>query len=274
MCKIEETVTLNDQLLLAKRISKDGGVTVSHVIPSALNQHMDVEILHALNEEASSSSSIVVAVRGECTIKLRGEWAINLISLNKLAILISFLDLWIKDRGYSEALCEKSVDSGAKELFFSEDVFYASLSESDAGSILDMIIKIKLRKIDSAYRHLLSFICNHESYWLSQFLLSQSVSGSEDRAQKKIYEACKTYGVSASHFRNLCHELFACSPKRQLRLWRGAACILQLVDKKENISAIAYNNGFSSSAHFSYEVKNLFGVTPREFQKLENLFHD
>lgn len=274
MCKIEEIVTLNDQLLLAKKISKDGGVTVSHVIPSALNQQIDVQMLHALNNEASSSSSIVVAVRGECTINLRGEWTINSISLNKLAILISFLDLWVKERGYNEAHCEKNVDSAAKGLFVSADNFYASLSEIDVGSVLDMIIKIKLQKIDSAYRHLLDFICNHESYWLSQFLLSQSVSGLEDKAQKKIYEACKTYGVSASHFRNLCHEIFACSPKRQMRLWRGAACILQLVDKNENISVIAYNNGFSSSAHFSYEVKNLFGITPREFQKLENLFHD
>jgi AraC-like DNA-binding protein len=49
---------------------------------------------------------------------------------------------------------------------------------------------------------------------------------------------------------------------------------LQLIENDQSIGTIAGDNGYASSSHFSSEIKSLFGITPREFKKLEGLLHE
>jgi AraC-like DNA-binding protein len=73
------------------------------------------------------------------------------------------------------------------------------------------------------------------------------------------------YGLSKSHFNRLCREVLGNGVKHELRLWRATEAMLEVFDRREALTAIAYDHGFSSPSHFSREVKELFGVSPRRF---------
>lgn len=261
----ERIIELENQFLMIRKM--DSKASAIFCSSSPLHEEL-------LNRNSMDSQALVLAVRDSCTVKLLGEWSVEIMSLNELAVLTSFIDLW-------ESVClpdvlgyEDELEKSDEEPFIADNKTYALLLMDDPVSLLSLILRAKQNKMNKALNYLLAFISNHESFWVSKFMISQVVNGAENKEPCKIYEASKAYGVSGSHFRNLCHEVFSCSPKRQLRKWRVASCILELVDHNDNISTIALNNGFSSSAHFSYEVRNLFGVTPKDFQKLEKLFHD
>lgn len=56
-------------------------------------------------------------------------------------------------------------------------------------------------------------------------------------------------------------------PIQSFLLWKRIISAVQLTQKTNDLTSIAYNAGFSDSAHFSRSFKQMFGVQPKELFK-------
>ncbi|WP_323118005.1 helix-turn-helix domain-containing protein [Burkholderia alba] len=108
---------------------------------------------------------------------------------------------------------------------------------------------------------LLAFLRAQESYGLVRFLLSERAS------PQPVAVLAARYGVSESHFRRLCRQALGRGLKRELRQWRAAQAVLEVVEGRESMTEVAMSNGFASSSHFSREIKELFGISPCRFRR-------
>lgn len=115
------------------------------------------------------------------------------------------------------------------------------------------------------FRALVPLLRKSESYWLISFLLAQSTSGNTMRTLGG------NYGVSYSHFRRLCRQALGNRAKSELRNWRMAQSLLNGVEGWGSITQLAVNNGYSSPSHFSNEIKELIGVSPRKLSNILQL---
>lgn len=200
-----------------------------------------------------------------------GAWVVETLTMAQSTTLFSFLDYQAKTRYVIPGISEQEMKNPA---LLRTEKHLAVLLDSGNPSMMGMLISTLLNPQGHKLESLFSFIRSLESYWISYFLLSQMMDEDKEGDYQKISYVSKTYGVSESYFRKLCNDAFTQGPKKQLRLWRAAHSALQLIEKDNSISTIAGNNGYSSSSHFSYEIKTLFGITPREFKKLETLLHE
>ena len=105
------------------------------------------------------------------------------------------------------------------------------------------------------FRELLDFLLGQESYGVVRFLLC------ERAYPQSVAALAARYGVSQTHFRRLCRQALGCGLKRELRRWRAATAVLDVVEGRDNMTGVAMSNGFSSSSHFSSEIKDLFGIS-------------
>ncbi|KVN98512.1 hypothetical protein WJ69_34205 [Burkholderia ubonensis] len=112
---------------------------------------------------------------------------------------------------------------------------------------------------DPRVQPLLQVMRGFEPYRLVRFLLS------EHGQVKSVAALGERYGLSKSHFNRLCRQVLGNGVKHELRLWRATEAMLQVFERQEAMTVIAYEHGFSSSSHFSREIKQLFGVSPRRF---------
>lgn len=111
------------------------------------------------------------------------------------------------------------------------------------------------------YSPLLPLIRYSESYNFVRFLLKYSHG---NKSQSYLGEK---YGVSCSHFRRLCHQALGQSGKKEMCNWRVARTMLDIIDGKSGFTEAALHYGYSSSSHFSNEVKNKFGMSPGTLHK-------
>ncbi|WP_206194298.1 AraC family transcriptional regulator InvF [Serratia proteamaculans] len=109
----------------------------------------------------------------------------------------------------------------------------------------------------SNFKNFFNFLRQRESYWLVRFLLA------ETSASRTLQELGLQYGVSYSHFRRLCCNALGGGGKAKLRDWRMARSLLDAIEGQENLTQVAIKHGYASSSHFSYEIKELLGVSPR-----------
>lgn len=107
---------------------------------------------------------------------------------------------------------------------------------------------------------LLAFLRAQESYGLVRFLLRERAN------PQPIAALAARYGVSEPHFRRLCRQALGRGLKRELRQWRAAQAVLEVVESRDSMTEVAMSNGFASSSHFSREIKDLFGVSPCRFR--------
>ena len=105
---------------------------------------------------------------------------------------------------------------------------------------------------------------NNEWYDLVDFLLDESCDNSNQRLQV----LCSRYGLSVSHFRRLTRYALGKTAKVELRDWRLVRALFELIDGDNNLTTIAMNHGYASLSHFSNEVKDAFGVSPRNLKKI------
>lgn len=108
---------------------------------------------------------------------------------------------------------------------------------------------------------------NNEWYDLICFLLEESNENSNQRLQV----LCSRYGLSASHFRRLSKHALGNTTKVEMRDWRLVRALLELIDGENNFTTIAMNQGYASLSHFSNEVKDVLGISPRNLKKLLNV---
>lgn len=253
-----ENVLLNNGVLFARPLESDADM-------SLLSSGEHDGGLRAI------AQPIVLSTLDSMTITFSGMWVIEQLTMSQATTLFSFLDYQAKYRSVSAERYDLEKNSA---LLMHTDRNLAILVEKEYNSLMGMLISTLLTPQEHQLGSLFSFIRNVESYWIAHFLLSQVMNEDKESDRHKIYNASKIYGVSESYFRKLCHHAFTRGPKKQLRLWRAAHSALQLIEKDNSISAIAGNNGYASSSHFSSEIKSLFGITPREFKKLEGLLHE
>lgn len=105
---------------------------------------------------------------------------------------------------------------------------------------------------------------NNEWYDLIDFLLDEFCDNSNQRLQV----LCIRYGLSSSHFRRLARYALGKTAKVELRDWRLVRALFELINGNNNLTTIAMNNGYASLSHFSNEVKDTFGVSPRNLKKI------
>jgi AraC-like DNA-binding protein len=256
-----ETIELDNAMLFAR----------------PLNENAEMAFTAAADEEGSASGeshirqTIVLSTLDKIEACFSGEWAVEILAMSQVTTLFSFLDFQAKHRC---TLSSRSENTNRPAAIMQTERNFALTIEQETKTFMAMIISAALNPQDRRLECLFSFVRNVESYWIAHFLLSQVMNEDKESDTHKICNASKIYGVSESYFRKLCHHAFTRGPKKQLRLWRAAHSALQLIEKDNSIATIAGNNGYASSSHFSSEIKSLFGITPREFKKLEGLLHE
>ena len=258
----DEIVELDNGVLFARPLGHD---SVMALITSGEQDEFLVESKENIRQ------SVVLSTLNRMNVTFSGEWVIETLTMSQATTLFSFLDYQAKSRGDLSGRLE---DVKSHPALMHTERNLVVLIEKENKSMMGMLISTMLKPQDRRLESMFSFIRNVESYWISHFLLSQVMNEDKESDSHKIGNASKIYGVSESYFRKLCHHAFTRGPKKQLRLWRAAHSALQLIEKDNSISAIAGNNGYASSSHFSSEIKSLFGITPREFKKLEGLLHE
>ncbi|MGL4721263.1 MAG: helix-turn-helix domain-containing protein, partial [Kluyvera intermedia] len=214
---------------------------------------------------------IVLSTLDDMEIVFWGDWMVEILSISQATTLFSFLDYQAKSRS---VIAKPRMAETNNYLLMRTERNLAILVDDECKSLIGLLIFTLLKPQGHRLENLFSFVRSVESYWVAHFLLSQVMNEDKESESNKIGIASKIYGVSESYFRKLCHHAFTQGPKKQLRLWRAAHSALQLIEKDNSIAAVAGKNGYASSSHFSSEIKSLFGITPREFKKLEGLLHE
>lgn len=258
----DECIKLTNGILFARPLNGEAVMVIS----------VSGELHENYNERLENiTQPIVLSTLDSMNIVFKRQWAIEVLSMSQTTTLFSFLDYQAKS---PRDFFESTVDHTQSSLLMHTKRNLVLLVEAECKSIMDMLILTLLNPQDRRLESLYTFIRSVESYWIAHFLLSQIMNEGKDSESPKIGNACKNYGVSESYFRKLCHRTFTRGPKKQLRLWRAARSVLQLIEKDNSIVAIAGDNGYASSSHFSSEIKSLFGITPKEFKKLEDFLHE
>lgn len=255
---VNDIIEVNNALLLASPKEPDSTL-------SCFSANNTLDVIEGIRD------TVVIASLDTVNATFTGAWSVELFPLSQITTLFSFLDYQMKP-------CAKTAGPGSNKenssVLLENERSIILLMEGCSSNLMDMLINGMLNPLTHSLQNIFNFVRNVESYWVSYFLLSQVFNEDKESDSHKLYNACKIYGVSESYFRKLCHNAFTRGPKKQLRMWRAAHSALQLIEKDKSISTIAGNNGYSSSSHFSSEIKSLFGITPREFKKLEGLLHE
>lgn len=260
----DKCIELNNGVMFARPINSEAVMVIS-ASEKLRGNHCENERLENI------SQPIVLSTLDNMGIIFNGKWVIEKISMPQATTLFSFLDYQAKSRGF---FAEPYLEETKSSLLIHTERNLVLLVEAEFKSMMGMLILTLLNPQDRRLESLFAFIRNVESYWVAYFLLSQIMNEDNDSDSHKICNVSKLYGVSETYFRKLCRHAFAMGPKKQLRLWRAAHSVLQLIENDNSIAVVAGNNGYASSSHFSSEIKSLFGITPREFKKLEGLFHE
>lgn len=108
------------------------------------------------------------------------------------------------------------------------------------------------------------FLRQTECYWLINFLLKESLTN------EKLNVLGARYGLSYSHFRRLCRNALGNSAKNELRGWRIARSLLDMVEERQSLTEVAMRYGYASSSHLSNDIRDVFGVSPRGIWNLIN----
>lgn len=119
-------------------------------------------------------------------------------------------------------------------------------------------------KGEAEFTALTAFLRRLENYWLVKYLVSESSQ------QKNVGDLGDEYGLSYSHFRRVCKTVLGKSVKSELKVWRAARSLLDVVGGKESMTEVAIKHGYASSSHFSTEIKTLFGLSPRAMMELKH----
>lgn len=249
-------VDLNNSLLFARPLSSTSFMALT---------------LNNSGEEVMINQSSLLASVDTVRIKVTGDWYFEELAMPQVAILISFLDYQANPcriiHSKTNSYCDKSI-------IMQNERFYISNVNYNKCCLIGLLIGSRIMPLDSGVENFFYFMRKIENYWISHFLLSYLLNEDKESGCNKLYNASKSYGVSESYFRKLCHNTFTKGPKKQLCIWRASHSVLQLIDNDSSIATIAGNNGYASSSHFSSEIKSIFGIRPREFKDLKGCFYE
>lgn len=182
-----------------------------------------------------------------------GELKMRRLKLEVLSKLLAFID-------EAQNIDERDIESSPWLHVHQDDLsVWQDRQHAEAWFLLQML------KPGPEFRALLTWLRHSESYWLVRFLLEQSASCST------LQDLGERYGVSYSHFRRLCRQALGSAAKTELRDWRIARSMLDVVEGQQNLTEVALKHGYASSSHFSNEIRERFGVSPRGLSNIIQL---
>ncbi|MDR1202753.1 MAG: helix-turn-helix domain-containing protein, partial [Tannerellaceae bacterium] len=88
-------------------------------------------------------------------------------------------------------------------------------------------------------------------------------------AEFNIEKLSDSLGLSRGHLHRKIKELTGMPPVDFLRNYRLRKAAILLLQKQLSVSEIAWQTGFSSPAYFSKRFKELFQMTPKEYQETQ-----
>ena len=92
-----------------------------------------------------------------------------------------------------------------------------------------------------------------------------SIKRNLENPEFDVAALCEDVGISRVHLNRKLKENGNVPPSVLIKSFRMKQAAYLLVNKKVNISEVAYRVGFSSHSYFSSSFKEFFGMTPREF---------
>lgn len=197
----------------------------------------------ALNAKLPASA-LIVGCTPRTLVRLEGERTCQIIDENRLCRMMAFLDA---------ALPVAPGRPASRSTFCVQEI--PEKIGVDGPSATEHWLTLEIMQgNDNALVHHLRRL---EAYTLIAYLLQAPGNSAH------LNELCVRYGLSYSHFRRLCHRALGCPVKPQLREWRAARTMLDLMITEYPVLAIALENGYASASHISKEIKQLFGITPR-----------
>jgi len=256
MCKREQLLTSESNLFFLRPLSEH----------SVLTLKVSENIKHEI------SQTLIVASVGTLDIMLTDEWFIESYPMTQVTVLLSFLKHQMNVHG--DDFCYQKMSKLNSNCLIYNEHSIACIVNDNCTSFIGMLIYDILHPRDNVGGIISEFIEQLKSYSFANFFVSIFCNENNESYVHHIYDISKVYGVSESHFRKLSHDVFAKGPKKQLRIWRASRSALQLLDEKVSIVSIAYENGYSSSSHFSSEMKFFFGLSPTELRTLGDGVHE
>lgn len=152
-----------------------------------------------------------------------------------------------------------------------EDILYQN--HEGVFTIQGMVLNLEYQIIcemlnaQSTLSGLFKKIRNSEHYWLIKHLVLAA-----DSKNNSVMDISKSYGLSGTHFRRLCQRYIGSQSKNQLRHWRGVASVLDVLVKEHSLTRIASDHGYCSASHFSNEIRQQFGMSPKKIRDLQYAF--
>lgn len=70
-------------------------------------------------------------------------------------------------------------------------------------------------------------------------------------------------GLSSSRFLHLFKQETGCS-YRAYRAWKRARMLLSVINRPQNLAALAQDIGYPDSTHFSHSIRRYFGISPKD----------
>ncbi|RWA50977.1 hypothetical protein AU476_26675 [Cupriavidus sp. UYMSc13B] len=199
---------------------------------------------------ATGRSTLIASTTGVKIVSREGAWEFQEIPIREAAKLLVFLECDREESAYPTAAGEKR---------WREPVIDAT-GDLNVRNFERWLIGRAVKR-DPADAPLFDFLRAQETYGLVRFLLK------EHNAITSIAKLSQRYGVSESHFRRLCRQALGKGLKRELRQWRAAMAVLDVVESGESLTQVASSHGFSSSSHFSREIRDLFGFSPSQVRR-------
>lgn len=126
----------------------------------------------------------------------------------------------------------------------------------------------------SGFFHLLSTLDSNSYSESKKFslLFSQIVEYTDEnfRTIKRIKDISDKFGISQHYLIRLFKENLRVLPKDYIETKRMSAAKNDMI-RGMNITEACYNNGFCDYCYFIKRFKERFGITPKQWQKLQNI---
>lgn len=211
------------------------------------NPGVEVAVSANGNEEIIKieNDGLLMLEKGRVTVK-KGRLIYRRLNYEILSKLLAFIDIALK----SNEQCRN--EEKLQYITILDKLLLTDKSKSEKWFIQSVLIS------DGNLCCLHKLLRRTECYKIVRYLLSNTTSNIN------LHTLGKIYGLSYSHFRRLCRTALGGKVKAELCNWRLVRCVLETIEGESDMTTIAHKYGYSSSSHFSADVKNKLGKSPRE----------
>lgn len=223
-----------------------GSLLVAFSPDRTISFHSEGEQLHT-NE---STASVLWLPRRESGWSVRAA-QIETLNLDTLAGFAAFADGGVISRDHSQPMQDVHMQPISVPL---------ALEGPYERQAFEVAFTRKMMDADLSMRRLMALLRGRESYTLAAYLI-------ENCGDARLKVLSSNYGLSYSHFRRMSRLMLGDGTKRRMREWRAARAVLELATTDYELIDIAMGNGYSSAAHFSREIRGIFGLPPTQITK-------